>query len=85
MPVDDAELKLMCDKAIAELNINGVRKYNLKQFIQTCTEITQQPTESDPQIMKDVIDNDLGTEMTTTRRQAIYDKLLEDKVTLELS
>jgi len=85
MPVDDVELKSMCNKAITELNITGTRRTGLKHFIKACIEITPQPTEDDPQIMKDVIDKNLATKMSTTRRQAIYDKLLEDKITLELS
>jgi len=85
MPVDDVELKSMCDKAITELNITGSRRTGLKHFIKNCTEITQVPTEDDPEIMKDVMDFDLGATMSDARRQGIYDKLLVDKISLELN
>jgi len=85
LTVNDAELKSMYDKVSTELDIVGKRKTELNKFKRNCVDIIKQPTEDDPQIMKSVMDKNLGIKMSTTRRQAIYDKLLADKITLELS
>lgn len=84
MPIDEQELASVLKSAYDKLTINGNEKIKLRKFILGCTEITQQYTEEDPQVLKDIMDSDLGVKMTTTRRQAIYDKLLANKTELGL-
>lgn len=84
MTVDDTQLSKMLQSAYDKLTINGNERSNLKNFIRNCTEIIKVPKENNSSEMKDVIDDTLGIKMATTRRQAIYDKLLTDKTNLNL-
>jgi len=84
MPVDDAILKTTLESANQKLTINGIERSKLKIFIQSCIGITAVPTREDPKVMKDIMDKNLGTKMSTVRRQAIYDKIIADKTPLGL-
>ena len=84
MVVDDTELASMLQLASTELQLVQAKKRNLRKFIDDCLDITKPPTK-DPTDEGIVIDKKLEIEMTTTRRQSLYDKLLKDKVTLELA
>lgn len=84
MPVDDTELSKMLQSAYDELDIHNSKRSALKEFIQTCSEITKVPTQDDPTKMEVGNDRLLGTKLTEGRRQAIYTKLLADKTTLGL-
>lgn len=84
MTIDDSEISTMLKSAHEKLTVNGMERTKLKQFINRCTEIIQTPTTDDPKVMKDIMDDTLEVEMSTDRRQAIYDKLLVDKTTLKI-
>lgn len=84
MAVDEDNLKLSLESAHKKLTLNGIQRTKLKHFINNCTEISKKPTEADPEIMKDVMDNKLGTTMTDDRREQEYDKLMIDKKDLGL-
>ncbi len=81
MPIDDKELATMLKSAYEKLTIMNTDRNKLKEFIQRCTGITKQPTE-DPEVMKDVMDMNLGIKMSSTRREAIHNRLLSDKTEL---
>ena len=84
MTVDDTELTNILQLANDKLVTCNLERTKLKKFIRTCENIVKEPIENNSNIMRDIIDNSLGTTMTDTRRQAIYDKLVKEKVTLEL-
>lgn len=86
MPVDDENLATMLQSAYEKLGANGEERQQLKIFIQGCTEITMVPTPTEANPDKKTVGKDrlLGVALTTTRRQAIYDKLVTDKATLGL-
>ncbi len=84
MPVDDNAILDMLQSANDELNVISSKKASLRKFIQGCKEITKVPKKDDPKIMEIRNDRLLGIPLTPVRRQAIYDKLLDDKVKLGL-
>lgn len=84
MPVDDAELSNMLQSANDELVALNEKRRKVDNFIQRCTEITKIPSQADPTKMEVRNDRLLGVKLVAARRQAGYDKLLEDKVTLGL-
>ncbi len=84
MPVDDIELENMYQLVLNKLEINRQEETSLKIFLHTCNEIKKIPSKEDPNVMQDILDRNLGIKMAFTRRQAIYDKLLDDKTTLGL-
>ena len=84
MPVDDIELENMYQLVLNKLEINRQEETSLKIFLYTCNGIKKIPSKEDPNVMQDILDRNLGTKMAPTRRQAIYDKLVTDKVTLGL-
>jgi len=84
MPVDDDELALMLKNAHTKLNDTNTTLSKLRKFIGGCKEIIKVPTEGSPQIKEIGEDRLLGTKMAASRRQAAYNKLLQDKITLDL-
>lgn len=84
MPVDDDAILEMLQSANTELDVISNKKAELRKFIQGCKEIIKVPKKDDPEIMEVRNDRLLGIPLTPVRRQAIYDKLLNDKITLGL-
>lgn len=83
MPVDDTNLNNMLILAREKLDSNDEKQSQLRIFIAGCNEIkkTLGSSEGKMEIKKDRY---LGTKISVTRRQAIYDKLVADKITLGL-
>lgn len=83
MPVDDAEIDSMLDLANKKIESNHAERSKLKTFIVACTEIKKIPVDSEG-TMGVKKDRYLGTKLADARRQAIYDKLITDKISLGL-
>lgn len=81
MPVDDANLKIMLELANKELDSNYDKRSKLKMFIGACQEIKKIPVDSEG-TMEVKKDRYLGTKLSDSRRLAIYNKLVADKITL---
>lgn len=84
MPVDDDNINTLIEKTNVELGITGTRKSNLKQLLIFLQGIKKpiDPHDDTKTIMP--TDIGIGGEMTTERRQTIYDKAIADAATLGL-
>ncbi len=84
MPVNDDNLELMLKNAKTKLNDTNTKLSQLRKFIADCEEIVKTPTEANHNIMEIKKDRLLGIELSVSRRQAVYDKLLADETYLGL-
>lgn len=84
MPVDNDNIQTMIDSANAKLNNVALERGKLNKFLVNCASIHEVPERDDPEVMKPMMDIGLGKQITPARRQAKYDKLLTDKITLGL-
>lgn len=84
MAIDESELAEMLKDASNKLISISSERGGLKQFISICNAITLVPSEADPSIFEIPIDIELGTQYTTERREAIFDKLVLDRLDLDI-
>jgi len=81
MPVDDEEIETMLQLANTKEDLNCDERSKLKIFIGGLKEIKKIEVDGKLEVK---IDRHLGTEISTLRRQAIFDKLLVDRTELGL-
>lgn len=84
MAIDESELAEMLKDASNKLISISSERGELKQFISICNAITLVPSEVDPSIFEIPIDIELGIQYTTERREAIFDKLVLDRLDLDI-
>ncbi len=68
-----------------KLNETNTELSQIRRFIAGCKEIIKTSTEANPEVMEVKKDRLLGTKLSESRRLAIYNKLVADKVKLKLN
>ena len=88
MPIDEAVLLQTQADIRTRLDANSLERQTLKQLLQDANTIEQRTvsdaTPEDPTKTKKImpVDRSLGKDMSVTRRQEIYDKIMAEKTTL---
>ncbi len=84
MPVDDDNIITLIKKTDSELSLTATRKTDLRQLMMNLNSINKpvDPTDDTKRIMPK--DKGVGGDMTSARRQEMYDKSVTDANTLGL-